>query len=906
MSTAENLDEENTASKGADDDRTTISDPRAIIRAFALFNDVGDEVVDFVSNHLESCFYSQGEPIILQGERNDHVYFLRTGSVEIVNYLADEKRVQRVTLLKPGAQFAEFSVLSKNSRSSSAYAYEDCEICRIHGEHFMQMLTKFPQVPQKLSYIISDFIYALEASGDFIPYVKLEQTKSAMNFADLIPPAQWSRLGALPLGTKGQISFVALRDPRSNALVDYLQMAGNKNPVVAYLIDSNTLSNVIESVDKNKFPTRARAGVSSANMSQDVLDLLRSTNVFKDFPDDVLAQIRDNIPTHTITAGQTFIKPADKPTGIYLVLKGKLQLSRPIEGAKAEAAVYETGAGDWIGEVEYFCKKPFLHFVRAIEDTVIIPFAPDLISQFLDTSIFTLPLAQQLAARLQSLNQVTGVQYYKSSVTPGLESVRDLIPKNVMAEHHVIPLEKKDSEVLLGVVSTDHAAVFGVVGRYLSDHRVKIVNITELQFKSWLMQIGAGVRESEKENGSLSKTLNAAEAATSQTDPTPTLNEIFMKGLSLRASDIHFESFEKGVVVRFRIDGELHEHPEKFSASLGKQIVSRLKILSSMDIANHFTPQDGQLKTMIGDLPFLARASALPVKYGEKIVLRIIRQKGSIIPANMLVPDRRSIQMLHAIARSNQGLFLVTGPTGSGKTSTLYSLVHEVNKVGMNVVTIEEPVEMEISGCNQVEIDRKKGLDFHIALRSVLRQDPDVIMVGEIRDSESAKIVFEAAITGHLVFSTLHTNSSLDVPARLKELGVPPATMSAGLLGVLAQRLIRAICKKCQSSRPVSSSEKKYVQSVLGDVSLPDTLYYGRGCSSCHQTGYYDRLPVFEMWRNNLPMNNALLHDVDLLQIERIAREDHFETLLEFGVRMALIGLTTLEEVRKYLSNVAA
>ncbi len=882
-------------------------EPRELLRNSILFREAHEEAINFIAGHIEPCTFAQGDPIILQGERNDHVYFVRTGAVEIVSYIPTEKRVQRVALLKSGAHFAEFSVISGTNKSGSAYAYKDCELFRIHGEHFMQMLRRFPEVPQKLSRLLAELVYSFEMGADFVPYVKPDQLLDVVGSAtEVLPVGQWSRLGAIPIASKGSMLYVAMRDLRNGLLADYITGRGKDLHIISYLIDENMFEEIVESVAKNKFQPRATVAAFKPAVAPSTLETLRSAPLFKDFPDDVLFQIRDNIPVRNLASGEILVRPQDAPGTIYFILSGSLQLSREVEAAKVEAALYELGRGEWVGDVEYFSQKPFLHNVRAIEDTVLIPFSADVIDQLVATPVFTVPLSQILATRLQNLNHLTGVQFYKPEVAPRFDAVRDLIPKGVMAEQHVLPLEIRDNEILLGSVSTDHASVLSLIGRYLSDYRVKIVNITDLQFKSWIMQFQTTTATDEKVAAGSTKGLNLADVSKAVVDPTHVLNEIFLRGLSLRASDIHFETFERGLIVRYRVDGELAEHAERFQPSVAKQIISRLKILAGMDIANHFTPQDGHLKTDINELTFVARASVLPVKHGETMVLRIIRQKSSIIPLNMLAPDRRSIHLLQGIARSNQGLFLVTGPTGSGKTSTLYSMVQEVNKVGLNVVTIEEPVEMEIIGCNQVEIDRKKGLDFSLVLRSVLRQDPDVIMVGEIRDAESAKIVFDAAITGHLVLSTLHTNSSLDVPARLRELGISPATLSAGLLGVLSQRLIRSICKKCESSRPMTLGEKKFVQRSVGDIQMPDVLHYGRGCQACHHTGYLDRLPVFEMWRNNLQMNNALLSGADLMDLEKIAREDHFETLFEFGIRMALIGLTTLDEVRRNLSNMAS
>ena len=265
----------------------------------------------------------------------------------------------------------------------------------------------------------------------------------------------------------------------------------------------------------------------------------------------------------------------------------------------------------------------------------------------------------------------------------------------------------------------------------------------------------------------------------------------------------------------------------------------------------------------------------------------------------MLVPDIYSIKILNAIARAKQGLFLITGPTGSGKTTTLYSLIAELNHVDVKIISLEDPVELEIPGTTQIEISEKSGLSFAKALRSTLRQDPDVVVVGEIRDEESAKIVFEAAMSGHLVISTLHTNSAFGVRNRLHELGIRSGILATGLIGAMAQRLVRRLCKKCNRLRPITESEKDFLLKRLGPNLIPSELRDAVGCSACNETGFHGRIPILEIWKKTRDIEELLANDAKTEELTTAAKRAGFIGIEDFGLKMVLCGLTTIEEAER-------
>lgn len=870
-----------------------------VIKSLHLFAEADDEALQFAKEKLELVEFAKDQPVILQGESGDHVYFIKSGSVEIVNYRPEGNRIHRLALLKAGSHFAEVSVLNKATKSSSAYAYEDSELYRMTGTNFSHMLQRFPAICKKLTQMLAELNHRVEASTEFIPFfTPMMYRGGASQLSELIPSAKWASLGVIPVEFKGGILSLAMKDPRSNAAIDMLN--GRVSTIAAYAIDNEGFDAVL------KMAMNPAAGPRKPMMAEtkhehpptDVLELFQEHELFSRFPAETLQQLKDNLPAQEIKKGMLLAKPGDTPKTAYLIWKGSLHLSRPIDRSKAFAPIMKLGSGDLVCEVALMTSKPVIHFIRATEDTTVIPLPFELVTQLMSSAAFAYPLAQHLGRRLSALGKLSGIQYFNYPGVLNFQPLKRLLPYNVMTDYQAIPLSLIDNEVQLGVVSTDRNTASSLINRYLSEYRVKVVNINEQQFKSWLSQFA-----SMKDTGPAEPQAKGGATVDQKMDPVALLNDIFMRGLTNRASDIHFEPFEFDMTVRYRVDGVLSESSFRIGKELAKQVISRLKVLSDMDLANHSIPQDGQLKCDIKGEPFLARASVLPVKYGEKVVLRIIRSKNSLIPLNMLAPDRRSIQMLQHVSRAPYGLFIVTGPTGSGKTTTLYSLLGDMNKVDVNITTVEDPIEMEIAGTNQVEIDKKRGVDFQACLKSVLRQDPDVVMIGEIRDPESARIVFDAAITGHVVLSTLHTNNSMDVVHRLRDLGVTPATIGAGLLGVMTQRLVRGVCRHCTTTRPTTTAEARVIRSTFPDLEVPEEMAHGAGCPACGHTGYMDRIPVFEMWRNTAEMTNALSRGAELAELQAIARKDGFETLFEFGVKMALIGLTTIDEVRRNISH---
>lgn len=370
------------------------------------------------------------------------------------------------------------------------------------------------------------------------------------------------------------------------------------------------------------------------------------------------------------------------------------------------------------------------------------------------------------------------------------------------------------------------------------------------------------------------------------------VDSILLEAIGQKASDIHFEPQENSLEVRFRIDGVLHIS-KTVQKNQQDELITRLKVLSKLDIAENRLPQDGRMKLSIGERQIDFRVSTVPVVYGERMVLRILDKKNIHLGLDAIGLPLDILKSLRTLLTKTQGILLVTGPTGSGKTTTLYSALKELQSTSVNIMTIEDPVEYKLPHMAQIGVNHKIQLSFSTGLRHILRQDPDVIMVGEIRDKETAEIAIQASLTGHLVLSTLHTNDALSAPTRLVDMGIEPFLISSSLIGVLAQRLVRVICPNCKEQYDPSDEELN----DLGLLPQGQKLSYGKGCSECFGLGYKGRVGIYELLTMTGKLKSSLHQEQDPVKRLFFARQEGFITLREQGVRCVLEGITTVEEI---------
>ncbi len=485
-----------------------------------------------------------------------------------------------------------------------------------------------------------------------------------------------------------------------------------------------------------------------------------------------------------------------------------------------------------------------------------------------------------------------------------------LIPEDVAKKYLALPIKRTGSTLV--VAMADPSNIFAIDDiKFLTGYNIETVVASEGAIKGAIekvyekaeleMEIEDVIAEFDEEDmevvqeeeeidiGDLKKAVEDAPVV-------KLVNFILTDAIKKKASDIHIEPYEKAFRVRYRIDGVLQEVMRP-PMKLKNAIVSRIKIMSSLDIAERRLPQDGRIKLKLGknrEMDF--RVSVLPTLFGEKVVLRLLDKSNLQLDMTMLGFEKKALRDFHDAIHKPWGMVLVTGPTGSGKTTTLYSALSELNEVETNISTAEDPVEFNFMGINQVQIKEEIGLSFASALRSFLRQDPDIIMVGEIRDYETAEISIKAALTGHLVLSTLHTNDAPSTVNRLLNMGVEPFLVASACNLILAQRLARKICTKCKTEASVT-------EKALLDIGIPPEetkktkCYRGKGCSECNGTGYRGRIALYEVMPFTEAIKELVLNGASGAEIKRQAIKDGMKTLRMSGLTKMKEGVTTIEEV---------
>jgi type IV pilus assembly protein PilB len=866
-----------------------------------LFQDAQEAELQAIAKRLEHVRFKAGDPIVLENQISDHVYFVYRGSVEVVKHLKELNQLHRLAVLSAGRQFSEFSVLNRATKAASVFALEDCELLRMSGENFLQVLEEFPVVGKRLVLHLADMTHCVQTSRLQIGYVKTDMFVLNNQILEIYPAKFWNKFEALPIRLEGRNLYVALKDPQNQIFYQHMRQNYANLNIYVHLVNDADFAILSEELVKayqenQRKPQPIPPRAVPAPLASDIVQWLPQVSLFRGLPQDWFPQLKTCFTYESYKAGQLIYKKGDPSQKLYIVQSGQVEVQLPLVAENAAVFVGTISPGEYFSEVSLLTKNPHQLSARAATDVTVAVLDKSYLERFLDVSIFSIALATDLAVQFQQITSIDGFSFFDPKQGVQVKELASILPASVINQYEILPLRLKENELTIGITNPESETIFSVISRYLSSYRVKLEVIKASDFKVWVKALAASGGETQ----AVEKTDHATIA---RGDTVAIVNKIFKEGFDSRASDIHIEPQADHYVVRFRIDGVLREFSEKYAKALGVELISRLKIISQLDTTNKFTPQDGQMKLDVDGASLAARISILPTKFGENAVARLIREKSSVPPLATLAPDQRVIQILREVTKTKQGVFLVTGPTGSGKSTTLYSLIQELNRVEVSIISLEDPVEMTIGGTTQVEMNEKQGLTFSGALRSALRQDPNVIIIGEIRDEESAKIAFHAASTGHLVISTLHTNSSINVVPRLLELGVSRGNLASTLVGASAQRLVRQNCKKCLDSRPITAHEAEVLQHSLGLTKLPATVTYGKGCSACGQSGYYGRLPVIEVWSKTPAIEVALSSGINTDELESLMKSEGFETFYQFALKMVLNGLTTVAEVQRSLGG---
>lgn len=480
-----------------------------------------------------------------------------------------------------------------------------------------------------------------------------------------------------------------------------------------------------------------------------------------------------------------------------------------------------------------------------------------------------------------------------------------LIPETYARRYRALVLEADDEEVLLGMSDPTDLGGLDQLGPLVAPRTIELAIVQENQMLEAFDSVYRRTQDiasfaeklGEEYADEADFELSALDDTTSDATVVKLLHSIFEDAVQVRASDIHIEPDEKILRIRQRVDGVLQENTLN-QVKIASALVLRLKLMSGLDISEKRIPQDGRFNIKVKGHTLDVRVSTMPVANGEAVVMRLLDQSAGLLTLDQTgMPDAMAEKFRAAINRPH-GMILVTGPTGSGKTTTLYGALSELNKPDLKIITAEDPIEYRLPRINQVQVNAKIGLDFAAILRTTLRQDPDIIMVGEMRDQETVEIGLRGALTGHLVLSTLHTNDSVTSAIRLIDMGAAPYLVATSLRGVLAQRLVRRVCENCKEEKPATAQEQAWAGFLKPELATA-TFYKGRGCNSCNHTGYKGRIGVFEFLEMNEDMMEALREDDTQGFVDATKANKDFVPLSHMALDYAAQGKTSLDEVFK-------
>lgn len=503
------------------------------------------------------------------------------------------------------------------------------------------------------------------------------------------------------------------------------------------------------------------------------------------------------------------------------------------------------------------------------------------------------------------LCEMLNIEFIDLQVEEPEENVRDLIPEEVMRKYTLVPMRyDKNNAGVIQVAMADPMNILAmddiniITGKQVAPYLANASDIRAYFDRVFGKKQAQNIAEMyKKEQGLVQEESEEEKLRKEDVENAPIVqlvNSIIEQAARQRASDIHIEPFEESIRVRYRVDGVLREVIEYDKSLLGA-ITARLKIMSGMDISEKRKPQDGRITIIVDNREYDIRVSNLPTVYGEKVVMRLASKEGFKKQKSDLGLTPTDLVKFDNILKNPHGIILVTGPTGSGKSTTLYTALSSLNSEEVNIITVEDPVEANIDGINQVQVNNKADMTFANALRSILRQDPDIIMIGEIRDSETAEIAVRASITGHLVVSTLHTNSTANSISRLADMGVEPYLIADSLVGIIAQRLVRRLCE-CKKPRLATTEEK---EELAVDPSEDIVLYEPCGCKMCDNTGYKGRIGIYEIMTITPKIKSMIARGKSADEIKEQAIEEGMSTLKASAAKYVLDGTTSMSEMVK-------
>ncbi len=657
--------------------------------------------------------------------------------------------------------------------------------------------------------------------------------------------------------------------------------------------------------------------------SNNRIALLRNTDIFRDLPDEELLRLSARMIERSYPPNHAIVREGAAGDAMFIIVDGKVEIrKRDPENNDLDVTITSLGDGAVFGEIALLTGNPRTATVMAIGNTKVLVLSKDDFDILLhEHQSLSIALSRIVAERIEEMKNRESPGTVSLNTLKHDEAIMACVPEQLVRKNKILPTSYANGKITLAVVDTRNVTAIDEIKRMVQQKYPKVffdlVVVNEDDFLKFMdaeykglvhpqgdeaLDIESFIDSMDHIQSDILKEFAFEEGSDDdlgipdiekEAEGAPIIkltNSIIAMALKKGASDIHIEPMEKEVRVRYRIDGDLHEEmvlPKKIQLPL----ISRVKIISKLDITERRMPQDGRITIRMGNKSVDFRVSTVPAKFGEKICTRILDKTNTTLGLDKLISHPPVLGIVREMIKKPYGIIYVTGPTGSGKSTTLYSALAEINDVKRNISTVEDPIEYDLRGVNQIQVNHDIGLDFARVLRAFLRQDPDVILVGETRDMETAKIAVEAALTGHLVFTTLHANDAPGTFMRLTEMGIEPFLVSASIIGVVAQRLIRKICQNCK--QPYEDP------AALQFLGLPPgtTLYKGKGCDVCGKSGVKGRIGVYEVLNVDEQIRHLIAEGADTLAIRDAALAGGMVSLKEYCLILLKEGAISVEEL---------
>ena len=650
-----------------------------------------------------------------------------------------------------------------------------------------------------------------------------------------------------------------------------------------------------------------------------ILQFLRQSELFENVPTSHEAQLARLFMRRKYAQNSLVFEQGANPNFLFLILSGKVELRKRdlLTGIELLLSLYSEGRS--LGEEAVLTETPYPYFAIATQPCELLLLKREHFGQILQS----LPMvgaaaAAMIARRTTRFAAEKGIRFINLTKLTIDQKLFLELPKNIVKKHNVALIARRGKTATLAMVNPHDLVAYDEVKRIMKGNYIEPVGVSkddfDKLFAKMMLPYANEVQKGNNQHGILPQSNNVSHQIQYMQDRTSKdedrsarlageqiirlLNRIIGDGLELDASDIHIEPSEEHVEIRYRIDGRLWRRPDKMPIRSHNAIVGRMKALAGMNITDRRRPQDGRLSVIMKDREITLRLSTLPTRFGEKVVIRILDRSTGLMSLDRIIDIPNVREKVRELVTKPHGIVLVTGPTGSGKTTTMYSAILERKTEGINIVTIEDPIEYSIPGITQVQFNQAAGLGYAEAIRAFLRQDTDIMLIGETRDPKTAQNAMQAALSGHLVVTSLHTNSALASIYRLQEMGIERFLIANAVVGVIAQRLVRRICQDCRQPKQY---EKSAVQSIYGKQSKIPQLWHGKGCKSCNNTGTKGRVAALEVVTMTEELGSGIAEGLSMSELKSLAIKGEMITLRKYCKYLLRRGLTTPHEVLRVL-----